>query len=147
MTAKSVLLHPQGLRPRERAPTCLPLLLRHWCYLALLSTNNAQVSGFRLNFSWDLSQVCYFSNSSPIAFDFGGLKLRDLLKIMFFQTDYDEIDFKKSVIASFQWRHFITSLKNVTKLTTQDFSMWVPPNQNFQSKSWVECLPNQNFYK
>jgi len=25
MTAKSVLLRPQGLRPRARAPTCLPL--------------------------------------------------------------------------------------------------------------------------
>jgi len=29
MTAKSVLLRPQGLRPRARAPTCPPLL-RHW---------------------------------------------------------------------------------------------------------------------
>jgi len=33
MTAKSVLLRPQGLRPMARAPTCLPpSLLRHWLY-------------------------------------------------------------------------------------------------------------------
>jgi len=29
MTAKSVLVCPQGLRPRARAPICPPLL-RHW---------------------------------------------------------------------------------------------------------------------
>jgi len=36
MTAKSVLVGPQGLRSRARAPTCLssPLLLRHWQYEA-----------------------------------------------------------------------------------------------------------------
>jgi len=30
MTAKSVLLRPHGLRPRARAPTCLP------CYATVL---------------------------------------------------------------------------------------------------------------
>jgi len=31
MTEKSVLVRPQGLRPRARAPTCPPpSLLRHW---------------------------------------------------------------------------------------------------------------------
>jgi len=29
MTAKSVLLHPQGLHPRVHAPTCTSLLC-HW---------------------------------------------------------------------------------------------------------------------
>jgi len=29
MTAKSVIVRPQGLRPRARAPLALPSLLRH----------------------------------------------------------------------------------------------------------------------
>jgi len=36
MLVKSVLVRPQGLRPRARAPTCPPplLLLRHWqCWI------------------------------------------------------------------------------------------------------------------
>jgi len=48
MTAKSVLLHRQGLRPRARAPTCSPLLatplieLQNFCYLASNYLNTLQ---------------------------------------------------------------------------------------------------------
>jgi len=32
------------------------------CCLALLRNNNEQVSDFRLNFSWVMFKMCYFSN-------------------------------------------------------------------------------------
>jgi len=49
------------------------------------------------------------------------------------QDDYDEIEFQKNQL----WRHFsdvivITSPKNATNITLQNFSiLGPPPNQNF----------------
>jgi len=40
---------------------------------------------------------------------------------MFFQMDYDEIEFKKSVRRHFSDVIVITSPNNVTKITLQDF--------------------------
>jgi len=42
-------------------------------------------------------ELCY---QRPLNFDFSDLKLRDLVKLCFFQTDCDKIVLKKSVMTS-----------------------------------------------
>jgi len=103
------------------------------CCLALLSNNNEQVLYFQANFSWDMSTMRYFSNKftrfwwSEVAW-FG--------EILLFHPDYDE------TLKNHLWRHFsditaITSPKNVTKLKSQDFLCWAPPNKNFWLCEWL----------
>jgi len=60
-------------------------------------------------------------------FNIGALKLRDLAKLWIFQLIMKKSNFKEisyDVI-------IITSPKNVTKLTSQKFSILGYPNQNF----------------
>jgi len=64
MTAKSVLVHPQGLRPRVRAPTCLlplatPLAPSAQRFLLFFNTNNAFKAYFGL-------KLCFETNSDVI---------------------------------------------------------------------------------
>jgi len=40
-------------------------------------------------------------------------------------------NFKKSIMIHFSDVIVITSPKNVTQITSQNFSFWAPPNQNF----------------
>jgi len=91
-----------------------------------------------------MSKMRYFSNKfSKIAkhwglFDPSASKPSILvtfawfIQIVFFQTDYDEIELKKNQL----WCHFSDvivpmSPKNVTKITSQDFSILVPSQSKF----------------
>jgi len=49
---------------------------------------------------WELS-----APRSPLTFDVGDLKLRDLAKLWFFNMIMTKSHWKKSVMSSFQWRH------------------------------------------
>jgi len=92
---------------------------------------------FKLNFSWDVPKMHYFSNKfskkcqalgalrpqRPTIFNFGELKLRNLAKLWFFKLFMTKSNFKNQ-----SWRHVsdviaITSQKNVTKITSQNFSI------------------------
>jgi len=68
----------------------------------------------------------------PLIFDFCDLKLRDVAKLCFFKLIMMKSNFKNQL-----WRHFsdviaITSPKNVTKITSQNFSIY----QNFWLHQW-----------
>jgi len=41
----------------------------------------------------------------PLIFNIGDLKLRDLIKLCFFKLIVTKLNFKKSVMTSFLWRH------------------------------------------
>jgi len=101
--------------------------------------------------SWDMSKMHYISNkfskiskrwglSSPSCFliiDSGHLKLRDLAKLCFAIWLWRNRTLKNQL-----WRHFsndivITSPKNVTNQTSQDFSILGP----FQSKFLATSVP------
>jgi len=60
---------------------------------------------------------------------------------MVLQVDNDEIEIQKNQL----WRNFrdviaITSPKNVTKITSQNFSILAPPNQNFWLRQWLRAM-------
>jgi len=92
---------------------------------------------FRLDFSWDMSN---FKHRQALG---------ALHQFVVFQTEYVEIVaklwcfklnmsksiFKKSDMASFQWRHWYYITKKRHQTTSQDFPFWAPPNQNF----WLAC--------
>jgi len=92
ITAKSVLLHPQGLRPRACAPTCPPP-----CY----ATGDMPKMHY---FSDKFSKIVKHWGSLPqrlLIFDYGDLKLRDVAKFCFFKLIVTKSNFKKSVMTSF----------------------------------------------
>jgi len=73
---------------------------------------------YRLNFCWDMSKMHYFSNKSSKIAKLWGLSASNTIflwcrwpevawfdQIVVFQTNSDEIEFKKSVMTSFHWRH------------------------------------------
>jgi len=62
----------------------------------------------------------------PIIFNFGDLKLRDLVKLCFFKLIMTKPNFKKSAMTWFQRCHRIKSLKYVTKVTSPNFSTLSP---------------------
>jgi len=45
--------------------------------------------------------------------------------------DYGKIELKKLVMTSFKWRHRYYDPQNVTKLTSQDFSILGPSQSKF----------------
>jgi len=67
---------------------------------------------------------------APLTFDVDDLKLRDLAKLCF-QTNYDEIEIKKSAKISFYLRHryCVTEKRHQNSVTR--FSILGSPNQNF----------------
>jgi len=92
-------------------------------HLVLQRTNKNKFQIFRLNFCWDMSKMHYFSNKfskiakrwglsapSPLTFDVGDLKLRDLTKLWFFKlimmkSNLKKISFDIISVASSQLRH------------------------------------------
>jgi len=58
-----------------------------------------------------------------------------------FQTDYDKIEFKKTVMTSFQWCHHYYITKKVTKLTSRDFSIMGPSQSHFWLRQMVYHVP------
>jgi len=58
---------------------------------------------------------------------------------VFFQTVYDEIELKKSIITPFPLRHRICVTKNVTKIASQDFSILGPTQSKFLATSVRKC--------
>jgi len=59
---------------------------------------------------------------------------------VFFQAVYDEIELLKIVMTLFQWPITISSLKNVTKITSQFFfPIWPLPIKisGYASVSWI----------
>jgi len=66
-------------------------------WLALLRTNNEQVADFYAEFVKCIILVTIFKNLNLL-----NLKLRDLAKLCFFLTDYDEIEVKKSFMRAFK---------------------------------------------
>jgi len=98
--------------------------------------NNEQVSDFRLNFSWGMSKMRYFNNKfskircwwSEVAW---------FAQKWFFKWIMAKWNFKKSVLTSFQRRHCYYDIKNVTKLTSQDFSILGPSQSKFLATSVV----------
>jgi len=42
----------------------------------------------------------------PLMFDFGDLKLRDLAKLWFFKLNMSKLNFRKSLMTSFQWLYY-----------------------------------------
>jgi len=66
------------------------------------------------------------ASSAPLTSNFGDLKLRDLPKLCFSNGLWRNRTLNKSVMTSCQWRHRYYNTKNVTKLTSQDFSILGP---------------------
>jgi len=89
-----------------------------------------------------MSKMHYFSNTfskiakpkiknSPLTFNFGDL--------------WSSVIWSNCVFSSWLWHHFsdvinITSPKNVTKITSQFFPIWAPPNQLRQWKALRDCF-------
>jgi len=76
---------------------------------------------FRLNFSWNVPKIHYFSNKSLKIAKRWGLSAHSALSSWLWRnrTSNNQL-----------WRHFsdvivIMSLKNVTKITSYNFSFWV----------------------
>jgi len=59
MTAKSVLLRPQALRPRARAPSCPSCYATGICWASALSSNgdNNCAESKQLHYNWDIERV------------------------------------------------------------------------------------------
>jgi len=105
---------------------------------------------FRLNFSWDMSKMHYFSTEFfkiakresrqtlksleafrpqlSLTFDFGDLKLHDLAKLCFFKLTMTKSNFKKSVMMSFQWRYYHYVLEKRHQTTHKIFHFCPPPS-------------------
>jgi len=76
-----------------------------------------------------------FSNKAPrpqlpLTFNIGDLKLRDLAKLLVLKTDYEEIEFKKTVMTLSSLRH---------RKTSQSFPFW-------SSQSKFLATPLFNYY-
>jgi len=103
---------------------------------------------FRLNFSWGMSKMHYFSNkfskiTKPLNLQHWWLEVLWFGQIVVFEADYDKIKLQNIVMTSFQWchHHYITKKchqNNVTKI----FPILTPPNQYFwlHQWSWVNNL-------
>jgi len=73
---------------------------------------------FRLNLSWDLSEMYYFSNKfskifkrwgfpppAPLNLQYWKPEIPWFGQIVVFEADYEEIELQNTVMTSFQWRH------------------------------------------
>jgi len=79
------------------------------------------------------------SPSAPLTSDFGDLVTCNcvICPKVFFKRIVAKSNLKKSVMTLFQWRHRYYDTKNVTKLTSQDFSIL----DLFQSKFLATPVP------
>jgi len=59
-----------------------------------------------------------------------------LTKLCFFETDYDKIELKKSVMTSIQWRHRYC-VRYQTNAARFFIFLGFSPNQNFLLRQWL----------